>query len=278
MTLIMRDSVTPNAIPIAGTQIACAYDDGTFEDVAALHARFPHIPNVLIDVNGSNFRANVRDWEPGDEEGNLESWVGNHNQFTGIKDAVVYCSRDTIPSVRELTGKYVLGVDYWLWVATLDGSIITPSEQLGLIACQDKGSAQVHANYDESVVWTTAPIAWTGYVKPTPPQPPSAWSYPAPAKLTSMGGKTSFRLNWVKNFGGHPQPDHYTVWVYSGHVASEKTLVATYPRSNISGAAVTWEGGSLKTGQFYTAHLSASGVGSDHLGKNVFAQTDFVTG
>lgn len=273
----MRDSVTPNAIPIAGTQIACGYDDGTFDDVAALAARFPHIPRVLVDVNGSNFRANVRDWEPGDEEGDLETWVGNHNEFTGVSDAVVYCSRGTISSVRDLTGKYILNKDYFLWVATLDGTIVTPSDQLGLLACQDKGSQQVHANYDESIVWTTAPVAWTGYVHPQPPQPPSAWSYPRPGNLTASGGETSVRLNWTKNFGGHPQPDHYIAWVYRGSIANASTLVATYPRKNISGAAVTWEGGSLPRHERFTVHLSASGVGSDHLGSGVFASAPFAT-
>lgn len=277
MTLIMRDSVTPLAIPLSGTQIAAGYDDGTFNDVAALRARFPHIANVLIDVNGGLPRAHVRDWETGDKGGSLANWVAQHNQATGVRDAVVYCNRSTIAEVRSLTGSHVLGKDYFLWVATLDGSIITPSQQPGLLACQDKGSQQVHANYDESVVWTTAPVWWTGWT-PTPPVPPANWAYPAPAAMTASGGKTSVRLNWTRNYGGHPQPDHYVVWVYEGTTANADTLVATYPRFTINGSAITWEGGSLTTGKRYIAHLAASGPGSDHLGKNVYASATFATG
>lgn len=274
MTLIMRDSVSPLAIPLSGTQIAAGYDDGTFNDVHTLHNRFPHVPNVLIDVNGGLPRANVRDWETGDKAGSLESWVGEHNQASGVKDAVVYCNRSTIAEVRELTGKFVLGEDYYLWVATLDGTVITPSQQPGLVACQDKGSQQVHANYDESIVWTTAPIWWTGWVT----TPPVNWAYPAPVSLTASGGKTSVRLNWTRNYGGHPQPDHYVVWVYEGKTASAETLVKTYPRATITGSATTWEGGSLPSGRTFIAHLAASGPGSDHLGKNVYASATFTTG
>lgn len=161
MTRVMRDSVTVAAIPVEGTDIAAGYEDGSFTNAAMLLARFPGVPKVLIDVNGSLPQADVRDWETGDKAGSLEQWVIDHNAFTGRKDAVVYCNRSTIPEVRQLTGSQILGVDYWLWVATLDGTLFTPQMYPGVIACQDKGASQTGANFDESVVfadwWKPAP-------------------------------------------------------------------------------------------------------------------------
>jgi hypothetical protein len=163
MTLIMRDSVRAADIPLAGTDIVCGYSDGTYADARALASRFPGIPRLLIDVNGYNVKADVRDWETGDKAGNLAGWVREHNAVAGQRNAIIYCNRSTIPEVRALTGAYVLGVDYWLWIATLDGTIFGPSQYPHIVACQNKGSNQTHANYDESIVWPTAPFQWSGY-------------------------------------------------------------------------------------------------------------------
>lgn len=168
MTRTMRDSTTPDAIPLPGTDIAAGYSDGDYANLTALAARFPHIPRVAIDVNGSDPAADVRDWETGDKAGSLEQWVIDHNQHTGKKDAVIYCNRDTLPEVRQLTGSQILAVDYWLWVATLDGTVIMPGPDdlahgtyPGVIACQDKGQG----SYDDSLVFA----AWW---KPAGPPPP----------------------------------------------------------------------------------------------------------
>jgi hypothetical protein len=159
-TLIMRDSVTPSAIPIAGTQIACGYIDGDFKNYAALELRFPDIRRVLVDALGTAPGAAVRDWETGDKAGSLVEWITAHNAL-GAKNSVVYCNRSTIPEVRQLTGSLVLGEDYYLWIATLDGSVYSPTDLAGVVACQDKGATQDHANYDESVVWPTPEVVWT---------------------------------------------------------------------------------------------------------------------
>jgi hypothetical protein len=157
MTLVMRDSVAAVNIPVNGTDIAAGYLDGDFNTWAALRRRFPGIPKVAIDVNGSAAGAEVRDWETGDKAGNLETWVEEHNKLTGARDAVVYCNRSTIPEVRQFTGKMILGKDYWLWVATLDGSIYGPAQLPGVLACQqfDRGT------YDQSVVWPVRSGWWT---------------------------------------------------------------------------------------------------------------------
>jgi hypothetical protein len=162
MTRTMRDSINPSAIPLAGTDIAAGYANGTYANLPALAARFPHIPRVSIDVRGDLAEADVRDWETGDKGGSLEQWVIDHNRASGHKDAVVYCNRDTIPEVRQLTGSQLLAVDYWLWIATLDGTIVMPGPDHlgsppytypGVIACQDRNTAQPSPGYDTSLVF-----------------------------------------------------------------------------------------------------------------------------
>ena len=173
MNRTMRDSTHPLNIPLAGTDIAAGYLNGTYENVAQLAARFPHIPRVLYDVNGSRPDADARDWEPGNEENtNLEQWVIDHNKHTGKKDAVIYSDRMDLPQVRQLTGSQILAVDYWLIVATLDGTVIMPGPDdlahgtyPGVIACQDKGSAQTHGDYDDNIVFAD----WWKPVLPPPP-------------------------------------------------------------------------------------------------------------
>jgi hypothetical protein len=168
MTRIMRDSTTPAAIPVAGTQLAAGYVDGSWDDFAAIQARFPGIAHVSIDVNGSHPEADVRDWENGDKAGSLEQWVIDHNNHAGHKDARVYCNRSTIPEVRQLTGSQILGKDYWLWVATLDGTKILP-DMFGVSAVQDKGANLTGANYDESIVYDDT---WKSSAPPAPSPAP----------------------------------------------------------------------------------------------------------
>lgn len=167
MTHIMRDSVVAGNIPITGTDIAAGYLDGSFNTWAALRNRFPGVPKVAIDVDGSAPGAQVRDWETGDKSGDLRQWVIDHNAFNknGVKDAVIYCNRSTIAEVRRLTGDQILGKDYFLWIATLDKTIYGPTQLKGVLACQtwDFGP------FDESIVWPTAGVWWTGAPVPVNP-------------------------------------------------------------------------------------------------------------
>jgi hypothetical protein len=164
MALVMRDSVTIADIPVEGTQVAVYYSTGPYANGTACKQRFPGIDRIGVDVNGTMPGAEVRDWETGDKGGSLEQWVINHNNVTGYSSAVVYCDRATIPEVRQLTGSQVLGTHYWLWVATLDGTVFGPSDYPHVIACQWKGTAQTGGNYDESIVWATPWI----YAAPAP--------------------------------------------------------------------------------------------------------------
>lgn len=159
MTRIGGDSVNLAANP-AGVDVAFYYVNG-HEGVmteAQAQARHPGKLVLGIDVLGSRPDAAVRDWETGDKGGNLEKWVIDHNKASGRKDATVYCNRSTIPEVRQLTGSQVLGRDYFLWVATDDGTLVHPgpdhlgSEPFtypGTVACQ----VATLGGYDLSVIW-----------------------------------------------------------------------------------------------------------------------------
>lgn len=173
MTRIMGDSTNMDAIPLS-VSIAAVYDDGHLgvETPAQLEARFPHARygQVWIDVTGATPAAQVRDWETGDKAGSLEQWVIDHNAASGKKDAVVYCDRDTIPEVRQLTGTQVLGTDYWLWVSTLDNTVYGPAQYPHVIACQVKGAALTGGDWDMSIVFDDS--FWLPVVPPPAPKPP----------------------------------------------------------------------------------------------------------
>lgn len=159
MTRIGGDSVNLAANP-AGVDVAFYYTTGHLGVTTQADAQARHPGKVVlgIDVTGADPSAAVRDWETGDKGGNLEQWVKDHNEASGRKDACVYCNRSTIGEVRRLTGSQVLGRDYWLWVTTLDGTLVHPgpdhlgSEPFtypGVVACQ----VATLGGYDLSVIW-----------------------------------------------------------------------------------------------------------------------------
>lgn len=172
MTRTMGDSTNLAAIPTT-VNIAAVYDDGHIgvETQAQLDARFPHsrYGQVWIDVTGAKPQAQVRDWETGDKGGSLQQWVIDHNHASGRKDAVVYCNRATIPEVRQLTGTQVLGTDYFLWIATLDGTLFGPAQYPHVIANQVKGAQLTGGDWDMSIVFDAS--FWTPVTPPRPPAP-----------------------------------------------------------------------------------------------------------
>lgn len=169
---IMGDSVDITKVPRT-VDIVATYADGHLGVIIEqlLEELFPpaHYFHVLIDVNGSRPDVNVRDWETGDKGGNLEQWVIDHNNHSGKKDAVIYCNVSTIPEVRRLTGSQILGKDYWLWIATLDGSVF---RGFGVIACQNRGARQNGANFDTSEVFDDSFWVLENPSSPVTPPPP----------------------------------------------------------------------------------------------------------
>ena len=182
MTRIMGDSTLYLNIP-ASVQVAATYANGLYAAAEAdVAKRFPRTRYgwARIDVLGNMpDKADVRDWETGDKGGSLEQWVKDHNAHAGKKDAKVYCNMSTIPEVRQLTGSQILGKDYWLWIATLDGRIVAPGPvhldsppytYPGTAACQVKGASLTGGDWDESLVYDAS--FWQPLPPPKPPVPP----------------------------------------------------------------------------------------------------------
>jgi len=181
------DSVTLTDIPLT-CSIAATYGDGDFrENYQQFENRFPspRYGRALIDLDGTTPQfCTVRDWENTTEKGSLRNWVADHNKAYGRKSAVVYCDKSTIPDVRVQTGDQILGVDYWLWIATLDNSIFGPDQYEHVIWCQNQGTAQTGGHFDRSVVFSL-PFG-------TPDDPSHAPVKPKPVEASItlvLGGK-----------------------------------------------------------------------------------------
>jgi hypothetical protein len=107
---------------------------------------------LAIDTDGTRpDYARVLDVELGDArpaqcEEWLQSFAGSNPAHAGGGRGVIYCDRATIKDVRAGTGRFALGRDYALWVATGDGSLATGP---GIVACQNVWAR----TYDSSVVF-----------------------------------------------------------------------------------------------------------------------------
>lgn len=266
-TTLMYDSVSTAGIPKSAL-IAAGYVNGNYVNYAAIQKRFPHANAVSIDVNGGAPSAMVRDWEEGDKGGDLEQWVIQHNKLYGRKDAVIYCNRSTIGEVRRLTKSQVLNKDYYLWIATGDGTLYGPDRLPGVIACQYLWTA----NYDVSQVWPSAAVWWTSSTPPAPVAPPSLprqWTFPPVRHLTVLSvGKSTVKLSWdapdqPANVPPLPAVTDYEIAVSEGRKLAGN--IDTYPRTVVKGAnPQVWQGGNLKKG-VYTAAVRAVASG-DHAG------------
>ena len=172
---IMLDSVALAAIPhlvVENAQMIACYVTGEYAVPYKGYAEslFPNCIIVPIDVNVYlPQKARVLDVEAGaalpDEcEEWISRWIKYNPAYPDGGRPVIYCDRDSIPAVREGTGRYLLGLDYFLWVATGDGTVYRgtelegPHAASGVVACQNRW----YAKYDSSVVFSAA---WM-------PQPP----------------------------------------------------------------------------------------------------------
>jgi hypothetical protein len=160
MTRFCYDSVNIGSIPtnIPDNALVAYYLNGRFavKSVAAVEALFPGHRLVPIDVNGTRSDyARALDVELGDvAPEQCELWLSQfeaHNPgYSGGARGLIYCNRSTIAAVRAGTGKYRLGVDYTLWVATGDGTIVDVVDGVAnsVSMCQYLWTAK----YDKSVV------------------------------------------------------------------------------------------------------------------------------
>ena len=172
MNRIMYDSVYLNQIPPSGSQMIAYYLNGSYASpLARVQAMFPGQVWVPIDVTGGMpSRARIFDVETGDitpaDAGECISGFNTANPaYKHGGRSVIYCDRDNIPAVREGAGKFLLGRDYYLGVATLDGSQFTTADlikmdtgpfigNMPVVFCQVATIDSHPYHYDKSVVYS----------------------------------------------------------------------------------------------------------------------------
>lgn len=139
------DSTRPKLIP-AGAH-ACLYFDGKYAATKQDAKRFAAVR--WITVLGNHRDCGVADYEAGNEvyakAGALRAWVkGRMNMHTRAR---VYCDRANLPKVRE----HLEGLEYLVWLATLDGEKLSRGYTPGLWGVQFAGGET--APYDTSVLY-----------------------------------------------------------------------------------------------------------------------------
>jgi len=139
------DSTQPEKIP-AGAH-ACLYTDGDYAATAEQAKRFA--ATRWITVLGDFRNAGIADYEAGNEvfsvPGTLRLWVAGRIGM-GTR-ARVYCDRANLPKVRS----ELEGLDYLVWLATLDGDKLSKDWTPGLWGVQFAGG--MTADFDTSVLY-----------------------------------------------------------------------------------------------------------------------------
>jgi hypothetical protein len=160
MTRIMFDSTTPDQIP-ADAKMVAGYVNGSYFWKGIDWRRFPNAIQVHITVSAVN-TGGVLDVESGDATPDqAPGWI-KARLAAGLARPAVYVNRSNLDAViAACTAEgLVAGHHYWIWLATLDGTV--PAEFPGLIAVQDKSAAILGYNADSSVVfddtWHPTPL------------------------------------------------------------------------------------------------------------------------
>jgi hypothetical protein len=139
------DSVSPEKIP-AGTH-ACLYYDGLYAAKPAQAKRFAAVR--WITVLGDYHNCGIADYEQGNEvynkAGALRAFVQGRINL-GLR-ARVYCNRSTLPTVRS----HLEGLNYLVWIGTLDGNKLSAHWTTGLWGVQYAGG--MTAAYDTSILY-----------------------------------------------------------------------------------------------------------------------------
>lgn len=146
--MIAYDSARPHLIPdFAGAVLM--YADGDFRWPSAQVARFRHARHRYITVVGNARVANICDVEKLDVPPEHSArFVEARRALFPADLPVIYCNRSTLPKVQS----ECRGMDFGIWLATLDGSrprtITGPGE---LLAVQFQGG--IDADFDMSVIY-----------------------------------------------------------------------------------------------------------------------------
>lgn len=157
MNRIMFDSVNLYGIPKIGGQLVAFYLDGIYAvaSIAEVEAMFPKWQHVPIDVMGNRpdyarvFDVESGDIKPEDTERIITDYKRESPWYKTGGRPIIYCNRSTIPDVRLGTGKYLLGHDYFLWVAAPNSLY----SGFGVVACQNVWSRTFNSSVVFSDQW-----------------------------------------------------------------------------------------------------------------------------
>jgi hypothetical protein len=149
VSLLLRDSTDPFAVPLEGLAAVAGYGDGEFAWTSAGWARFaPPIVPLCIVVSADHV-GDILDVENGDATpADVPRWVRAFRR-PGRRRPTIYSARGTwsaIVAALESAGLSAADVDWW--AATLDGTADVP----GAVAVQARGAKLTGGDYDESVI------------------------------------------------------------------------------------------------------------------------------
>lgn len=186
----------------------------------------------------------------------------------------IYASMDSVTDVVNalIAGGVTSGcglfiADWSLSFAEAVALVANPSGPFPVVGVQYKDAGP----YDCDVF----SVPWLENVSGKTPPPPPPGTYGRPRNLRAVGGHASVALTWdPPGTAGLPAPAEYDIFIYAGTHPDRLNLVHSYPR--IGGSP--WQGGSLKPGETYTAHVVATGVDGSHVRPFTYATATFKTG
>jgi hypothetical protein len=144
MTLLGYDSVRPDLIP-QNAQVVLPYADGPYAWAGQREKMFPRAKYALITVLGNAAIASIADVEPGRLSPKEARAFILARRDAGHR-ATIYSNRRGLPLIQEACK----GLDYDVWLATLDGTQPTSIDGGGtLVAVQYKSEM----DYLISVIW-----------------------------------------------------------------------------------------------------------------------------
>lgn len=144
MTILFYDSSVPANIPMTA-EYACLYSDGRYAATKEQAARFKHTRWITVEGNWKT--SGIADFEQDnpvyDNPDALRTWVAGR---IGMNvRARVYTNRANLPLVRERLD----GLEYLVWVATLDSNQLKPDWTKNLWGVQFAGNNY----YDTSILY-----------------------------------------------------------------------------------------------------------------------------
>ena len=236
---LMYDSIYPDNIP-ANAQAVAGYGPPNFAWPPAGWARFPNALRVEITNRPSENYGHVLDWETGNEVGGTpQSWIAMR-KAAGIYRPTIYCNGSTVPQVRQLTGPYLLGEDYDIWVADWTNSPhpygIPYGYKPGVYVCPVTQYADP-GPYDLSVIYDSA---WPHVSAPVTPWPAPTGLKAAVENTFAADGFQTASLSWnpVRDADGNEAGSY---WGSIQNVAAKASVLEFQVNgTSVKGISLTW--------------------------------------